>query len=180
MSKDPTPLFAEDISAFSKSLRAQLLSTDSPPGHVALMNMLARAAGFQNLQHMQANAAAERRLQRSDPVETVDHRRVERALRLFDETGRLTVWPSKRAVQDLCLWVFWAALPAEDVLHERQVNDLLERLHLFGDAAILRRTLASTGFVTRNADGSDYRRIEQRPPPEARALLAALSQRALG
>jgi hypothetical protein len=174
MSKVTIPLFSEDISNFSKALRAQLSKAEGVPNHLALMNMLARAAGFQNLQHMQANAAAERRLSQSAPVEDVDHRRVERALRMFDDEGRMTVWPSKRAVQDLCLWVFWAALPRGKVLHEREVNAILERLHLFDDAPILRRTLATQGFLTRNTDGSDYRRVEQQPPPEALALLAAL------
>ena len=106
MSKVTIPLFSEDISNFSKALRAQLSKAEGVPNHLALMNMLARAAGYQNLQHMQANAAAERRLNQSAPVEDVDHRRVERALRMFDDEGRMTVWPSKRAVQDLCLWVF--------------------------------------------------------------------------
>ena len=174
MSKVTIPLFSEDISKFSKALRAQLSKAEGVPNHLALMNMLARAAGFQNLQHMQANAAAERRLNQSAPVEDVDHRRVERALRMFDDEGRMTVWPSKRAVQDLCLWVFWAALPRGKVLHERDVNAILERLHLFDDAPILRRTLATQGFLTRNTDGSDYRRVEQQQPPEALALLAAL------
>ena len=174
MSKVTIPLFSEDISNFSKALRAQLSKAEGVPNHLALMNMLARAAGYQNLQHMQANAAAERRLNQSAPVEDVDHRRVERALRMFDDEGRMTVWSSKRAVQDLCLWVFWAALPRGKVLHERDVNAILERLHLFDDAPILRRTLATQGFLTRNTDGSDYRRVEQQPPPEALALLAAL------
>ena len=174
MSKVTIPLFSEDISNFSKALRAQLSKAEGVPNHLALMNMLARAAGYQNLQHMQANAAAERRLNQSAPVEDVDHRRVERALRMFDDEGRMTVWPSKRAVQDLCLWVFWAALPRGKVLHERDVNAILERLHLFDDAPILRRTLATQGFLTRNTDGSDYRRVEQQPSPEALVLLAAL------
>ena len=123
MSKVTIPLFSEDISKFSKALRAQLSKAEGVPNHLALMNMLARAAGYQNLQHMQANAAAERRLNQSAPVEDVDHRRVERALRMFDDEGRMTVWPSKRAVQDLCLWVFWAALPRGKVLHERELDE---------------------------------------------------------
>jgi len=179
MSKDPTPLMAEDISSFSKALRAQLGAAKETPSHLSLMNMLARAAGFQNLQHLQANAAAERRLSRDTPIEEIDHRRVERALRVFDTQGRMTLWPSKRAVQDLCLWVFWAALPDHEVMHERDVNATLDRLHLFNDAAILRRTLATQGFVTRKVDGSEYRRVEQRPPPEARALLSTLNRRSL-
>ena len=177
MSKVSIPLFAEDISNFSKTLRAQLSKAEGVPNHLALLNMLARAAGFQNLQYMQANAAAERRLSQSAPVEEADHRRVKRASRMFDDEGRMTVWPSKRAVQVLCMWVFWAALPRGKVLHERDVNAIFERLHLFNDAPILRRTLATQGFVTRNTDGSDYRRVEQRPPAEARALLAALKER---
>lgn len=48
------PLHAEDISVFAKSLRSQLTGCGRVPGHVELLNMLARSAGFANFQHFRA------------------------------------------------------------------------------------------------------------------------------
>jgi hypothetical protein len=62
MPRRPLPLAAADLSAFARSLRRQLgehLETHRDlPGHVALLNMLARAAGHRNLQSLHAAAAA--------------------------------------------------------------------------------------------------------------------------
>lgn len=177
MSKQAIPLFADDISVFARALNQQLRSENCPPSHLTLMNMLARAAGFRNFQHLRAAQKAGERLGRSADVENVDHRLVERTLFQFDEVGRLRQWPSRRNVQELSLWALWARLPAGTALHERQVNDLLRNEHLFGDPAILRRSLFGMGLVTRERDGSNYRRREVPPPAEARELIRLLGHR---
>ncbi len=50
--RDRTPLVAADLSAFAKALRTQLAeridSGAGLPGHVELLNLLARAAGHRN------------------------------------------------------------------------------------------------------------------------------------
>lgn len=102
MKKTPVPLLADDITTFSRALARQLGPT-SPP-HLVLMNMLARAAGFQNLQHMQAQNAAAIRLGRPTKTPWLDARAVEQALNQFDSSGRLLRWPAKRTVQTLALW----------------------------------------------------------------------------
>ncbi|MBS8228316.1 DUF2087 domain-containing protein [Vannielia litorea] len=174
MPRSPLPLTVPDLSAFARALARQL---DTPPPHQSLLKMLARAAGFRNHQHMVASGAAEARLA-TPPEAPADHRRVERALAQWDATGRLRQWPARRAVQELCLWALWARLPAETTLHERDVNGALNHAHLFDDAALLRRSLIGMGLLSRNRDGSDYRRAEKAPPPEARALIRHLSTRA--
>lgn len=141
------------------------------------MNMIARAAGYQNIQHMRSSGAATRRLDGYADGRPADARSVERAMYQFDATGRLRGWPSKRAVQTLALWALWATLPAGTPLREPEINDLLMREHHFGDPATLRRTMISCGLLTRRADGSEYRRIEQEPPPEAKTLIRLLSAR---
>ncbi|MHA3913282.1 DUF2087 domain-containing protein [Halovulum sp. GXIMD14793] len=178
MTRHSLPLRIDDLSAFAKSLNRQLRGGATPPGHQSLLNMLARAAGYRNYQHLAASTAAEHRLAR--PAATsgpVDYHLVERTLNQFDANGRLTRWPSRRAVQDLALWAVWARLPSAEVLTEKQVNACLKALHDFSDPAILRRSLVTLGLVSRKKDGSDYRRIEQSPPPSARALIARLAER---
>lgn len=175
MTKTPVPLHAEDLTIFTRALSRQL--GPESPSHLKLMNMLARAAGFQNIQHMRATSPTMRRLESRMENQPVDARSVERALRQFDALGRLRKWPAKRAVQTLALWGLWSAIPAGSTLHEREISELLRPEHLFGDPATIRRTMISCGMLTRRADGTDYRRVEREPPSEAKALIHTLSAR---
>ena len=175
MTKTPIPLHADDMTVFTSALSRQL--GDASPSHLILMNMIARAAGFQNVQHMRAASAAARRLDSQTDDIVVDSRSVERTLRQFDEFGRLRQWPSRRSVQTLALWALWATLPANQSLDEPKVNDRFADEHLFEDAATLRRTMISCGLLSRKRDGTDYRRIERQPPAEAKAVIHALSAR---
>ncbi|MEM9013023.1 MAG: DUF2087 domain-containing protein [Pseudomonadota bacterium] len=175
MPKIPLPLRAEDLTTFVRALSKQL--GDESPSHLVLMNMAARAAGYQNVQHMRAVYAAGQRLARAADDPPVDGRAVERALHQFDALGRLRRWPSKRSVQSLCLWALWARVPAGRSMPEREVNQCLAEEHLFGDPATLRRTMVASGLLSRRKDGTDYRRIEQEPTAEAKALISGLGAR---
>lgn len=175
MPKTLLPLHADDLTKFSRALSRQL--GDASPSHLMLMNMVARAAGYQNVQHMRSVNSAKLRLERCADEPSWDARLVERSLHQFDVAGRLRQWPSKRSVQTLTLWALWATLPAGRTMLEREVGDRLRNEHLFGDPATLRRTMISCGLLTRRADGTDYRRIEQEPPAEAKALIRAIAPR---
>lgn len=168
-----------DISALARSLRDGLGKLDRMPGHVELLNMLARSAGFRNFQHFRSQAEARHRPSAPPaPEPAPDHARCEKAVRLFDADGRIVRWPTRRNQQLLCLWVLWSRIPAGDVFTEKQVNALLNRWHQFGDYALLRRELVDLGLMRRTPDGREYARIEQKPPAELGVLLALLRERA--
>lgn len=170
--RDPLPFAAPDISALAKTLSREIRALEAAPGHVQMLNILARAAGHRNYQALKAQHDAGGRLAAPAPPEPpVDHLLVERTARYFDASGRLASWPAKVSQQRLCLWLLWSRLPAETDLTERQVNDRLKAGHLFGDHALLRRDMVDMGLLTRNRDGSVYRRTERRPPAEALALI---------
>lgn len=178
MSRQLIPFHAADISALARSLKSELAKLGQPPGHVELLNVLARGAGFRNFQHLRAQWAARERLEnppapRPEPV--VDFERVVRATRYFDAAGRLLRWPPKHSDRQLCLWVLWSRIEARRVFVERDINLALQSQHLFGDHALLRRELCDQGLMTRTADGRAYRRLERAPPAEARALIRHLS-----
>lgn len=178
MPRTAIPFAAADVSELARSLRKELAARDHVPGHVEFLNMLARAAGRRNFQHLRADAVAEGRLGRAvPPAPPVDHRRVLRTARHFDALGRLVRWPGKASERQLCLWVLWSRIPARTVFGEPQVNAMIEACHLFGDYAVLRRGLCDDGLVSRTIDGREYRRVERRPPPEAAALIGHLKQR---
>lgn len=172
------PLNADDISAFAKSMRAQLAGRTAAPSHVELLNMLARSAGHRNFQHFRANAAARERLHHPpEQAKPVDYHRVERVAGHFDPNAVLLRWPARRSHQQLCLWELWAHVPAGQDQNEADVNALLKTRHRFGDHALLRREMCDAGLLSRTQDGRRYRRIERKPPAEAAALIGHLAMR---
>nr|WP_222858666.1 DUF2087 domain-containing protein [Rhizobium mesosinicum] len=159
-----------DLSAFAKSLRKQIGALADKPSHVEMLNLLTRAAGYRNYQHFRSVAHSAEVLKewilKPDPEPLPDEERVQKASRHFDGNGRLIRWPGRRTLQELCLWFLWSEIPADTELTEREISDLVSRLHLFGDAALLRRELFDFGLVHRTRDGRQYRRIEKEPPAE--------------
>lgn len=179
MSKTLLPFQTDDLSGFAAALGGQLRQCGHMPGHVELLNMLARAGGCRNFQHWRAMQAARAALEAPPPTEpAVDFLKLRRLMRLFDDRGRLLRWPPKQSERELCLWALWAAFPARRDLAEKEVNRRLDARHDFGDYALLRRWLVDCGLLDRTPDGSVYRRVERRPTPEARALIGLLSRRA--
>ncbi len=172
MTRIPLPYHVADIAVLARHLERQMAENPEKPGHLALMNMLARGAGFANYQAFRASALAGAKI--VDPGPMADMTRVAQAKRYFDAQGRLKSWPSKTNLQFLCLWVIWAQIPKGAEMSERQASDLISAWHLFGDAAIIRRTMWQQKMISRTPEGRDYRRIEQAPPPDARALIAAV------
>lgn len=177
MTKQAIPLMAEDITHFARALARQMDKQTETPSHLSMMNIVSRAAGFQNYQHLRAAHQAGVRLAGAEIPESVDFKLVEKTLNLFDSAGRLIQWPKRRSVQELSLWALWARLPSAILMQEPEVNALLLKEHLFEDTAMLRRSWVGLGLVTRNRDGSDYQRCELRPPAEARALIRFLDVR---
>ena len=180
MTRTIFPMEVADISAFARSLREQIGKLDHKPSHVEMLNLLSRAGGYRNYQHfratiMTADTLDEWRLE-ADTTPVAHEARVKKTTRVFDVEGRLARWPGKRAQQELCLWFLWSKIPADQLFSERQISEYLDRLHLFGDPALLRRDLVDLGLMRRNRDGSDYRRVEKGPPPELALLLRLLGQ----
>lgn len=173
MPRTAIPYATPDISALARSLRDQLARQGPAPGHVEMLNILARAAGAKNFQHYRARSSP----LEAPPEPAADLARVDKVARQFDPQGRLLQWPAKPSHQDLALWGLWSALPAGDAVSEGVFNGRLNALHAFGDPAILRRAMVSAGLVSRTLDCRDYRRVEQRPPPDAQALIRRLRGR---
>lgn len=163
MSRDLNAVYVNDLSGFARALRGDLDRLGAnPPGHQALLGMIARAAGFRNYQHLRAET----------PQPAVS-KAVLRAIRYFDGQGRLKSWPAPTQLQALCLWRFWATMAPGRDYREGELNAALKDWHLFGDHVLLRRSLIDHRLALRAMDGSWYRRIEQAPPPEALAMIRA-------
>lgn len=183
MPRTDIPLHAADISRFAKSLARDLQQTHAleqrPPGHVELLNMLARAAGYRNYQSLKARPPAPRPVPAApEPAPGPElGETFRKALRQFDEHGRLTRWPIKFSVQRLMLWGLWLRFDARRRYSEREVNEILNAWHDFGDHCLLRRELVEMKMLGRTDGGAEYRKLPRRPDAEAMALMRALRER---
>ncbi len=182
-----TPLVAADLSTFAKVLRTQLAqrldSGAGLPGHVELLNLLARAAGHRNVQALKAAAKAAASTAPSPhrwhgPRNPALTTAADRTLRVFDAQSRLLRWPSKRPEQVLALWCLWMAFDGKRRYSEREVNEVLNAHHAFGDHCLLRRELVEMKLLARTPGGEQYRKLAARPDEETAALLRAVRARA--
>lgn len=172
----PLSFVVTDASQFARALGRSLRERDEPPSHVELLNLIARAQGFRNLQSLQAalaplpNAplAAE-----DQPAPLPLSENARKALMQFDSRGRLLRWPVKFTVQRLAMWLLWQHFDGKRIYTEREVNALLNEWHGFGDPATLRRELINHKLMSRTPDCREYRKLPARPDDETRALLRA-------
>lgn len=79
--------------------------------------------------------------------------------RFLDEQGRLVQWPAKYTNQRLVLEYLITKFAQSHIYREREVNEILQNWHTYGDWATLRRALVDDGLLTRKHDGSEYRRV---------------------
>jgi hypothetical protein len=205
MTRTALPFTAPDLSALARFLERTLadhhFTHGRLPGHVEMMNLLARSVGKRNLQAFQADlagaiaaearAARDAQLPASDdawfdapavddapaapaeaPPALTSHAR--KALQHFDAAGRLERWPLKFSIQRLAMWVLWTRFDARRVYTEAEVNRILKGWHLYGDHVTLRRELINHRLMTRKSDCSEYRKLPLRPDDEVQALLHAL------
>lgn len=180
MSPVPLSFVVPDASQFAKSLGQALKSRHAegaqPPGHVELLNLMARALGHRNLQSLQAARSAvlpkaPTAVEDLPPLPALSlHAR--KALMQFDSRGRLVRWPNKFSVQKLAMWLLWSRFDGRRVYTEREVNEVLKAAHTFGDHATLRRELVNHRLMSRKPDCSAYRKLPARPDAEARALMS--------
>jgi hypothetical protein len=178
MAREATPLVIDDLSSFARSLgralSARQATATEPPGHVELLNLIARAAGYRNVQALKAAPPAPAPMARTPPAVAPplsDNAR--RTLMQFDAEGRLVRWPTKFTVQRMAMWVLWTRFEAKRPYTEREVNAVLRAANAFGDHVTLRRELINHRLLARKSDCSEYRKLAARPDDEVRALLTA-------
>jgi hypothetical protein len=201
MTRTLLPLSVADISVFAKSLKAGLderhVKGDGPPSHLELLNLLARAAGLRNFQTLKASAANAGVQGPPPPIENEatnsllpvpggaevaeappDYSTltptVRKALMQFDTAGRLVRLPNKLSVQQMAMWWMWTQFTVRRKYTEKEVNQILNAHHTFGDQATLRRELVNMKLLGRKSDCSEYWKEPMRPNAEIQGFLKAL------
>lgn len=177
MSREPLPIVLPDLSAFARALVRELKDRPlaEPPGHVEMLNVIARAAGHRNVQALRAAATLPPAVTAAEdlPPPPPLSANARKALQQFDSRGRLVRWPNKFTVQKLAMWVLWTLFDAKRTYTEKEVNAVLKAANAFGDHVTLRRELINHRLLARQSDCSEYWKLPARPDAETRALLAA-------
>lgn len=186
MTRTLFPLTAPDISAFAKTLKASLderhAQGKAPPGHLELLNLLARAAGLRNFATLRAGlAATPAPAATSSPAPAAPAQAPatlcaagKKALMQFDAQKRLVRLPNKLSVQRMAMWALWTRFAADARYTEKEVNAILNAHHTFGDQATLRRELVNMHLLGRKSDCSMYwKEAQPQPAPEVLAFLQA-------
>lgn len=197
------PLSISDISSFAKNLKIHLderhADGQAAPSHLELLNLLARAAGFRNFQTLRA-ASTDRRgedhreLSQPPLIGDVSAEAlpmpgqdtpvnygtltptVRKALMQFDTAGRLVRLPNKLSVQHMAMWWMWTHFAMRRKYTEKEVNQVLNAHHTFGDQATLRRELVNMKLLGRKSDCSEYWKEPMRPGPDVQDFVRALRQ----
>jgi hypothetical protein len=180
MTRSLVPFAAPDVSALAKTLKSALDERHgagrSPPTHVELLNLLARAVGLRNFATLKATSEAIPAPAAApvapDGLGTMSPT-ARKALLQFDQGRRLVRLPNKFSVQQMVMWALWTHFAARRTYTEKQVNAVLNAHHSFGDPATLRRELVNMKLLARKPDCSEYWKEARRPDAEVRGFLHA-------
>jgi hypothetical protein len=87
----------------------------------------------------------------------------------LDSEGKVVLWPARKRGKDRLevLRYLVSKFDPEREYREPEVNEILRSWHQFDDPALLRRELFDRGFMTRNLDGTGYRRLPDTEPKDA-------------
>ncbi len=105
--------------------------------------------------------------------------------KFLDNKGRLKTWPAKKGMKIEVLKYVADKFEGNRFYTEKEVNNIIENWHTFGDYFLVRRSLIDSGLLERTRNGSKYWKTDselvwQTPnietsdgdstPPEARKL----------
>ena len=76
--------------------------------------------------------------------------------RFLDRDMRVTTWPAKRDDQQGVLAYLAGKFTVGEEYIEREVTELLDEWHTYGNPAYLRRSLIDEGYLNRTKDGACY------------------------
>lgn len=185
MTRMLVPLPVPDVSTFAKRLLTELDQREALPSHLELLNLLARAAGLRNYQTLRAAAGAQPKTAAAVPpaappiappavsssAPAALSATARKALLQFDAHGRLVRLPNKLSVQQMAAWALWTRFTVRRKYTEKEVNQILNAHHTFGDQATLRRELVNMKLLGRKSDCSEYWKEPRRPDAEVQSFL---------
>lgn len=88
----------------------------------------------------------------------------------LNEEGRLISFPSKRKLKIASMFYIASRIDAGVQFSEKEMNDIINKMCCFNDAALIRREMYDYRFINRTLDGKIYWMEEVQPLPEQYGL----------
>lgn len=80
--------------------------------------------------------------------------------------GKLISFPSKRKLKIAAMFYIASSINEEVKYSEKEINDVINQICCFNDAALIRREMYDYRFVNRTLDGKLYWKEKVQPTPE--------------
>lgn len=78
----------------------------------------------------------------------------------LDDEGRIKAWPAKKAKKLAVLIYLSEKFEVGRTYTEKEINEVIEQWHTFGDLFILRRGMIDEKLLSRTPNGASYWREE--------------------
>ena len=75
---------------------------------------------------------------------------------IINEFNQITRWPKKPLEKETIIKFLATRFSADKKYSEKEINQIIDKSHLFNDIALLRRELISRKYLSRKDDGSKY------------------------
>lgn len=84
----------------------------------------------------------------------------------LNEEGKLKAFPSKRKLKIAAMFYIASSIDDGIMYSEKEMNDQINTMCSFNDAALLRREMYNYRFINRTLDGKTYWKEKDQPLPE--------------
>lgn len=84
----------------------------------------------------------------------------------LNEDGKLISYPSKRKLKIAAMFYIASTIDEGVKYSEKEINDVINKICCFNDAALLRREMYNYRFINRTIDGKLYWKEGIQPIPE--------------
>ena len=78
---------------------------------------------------------------------------------LINEFNQIIRWPKKQSEKIIVVEWLSNKFESKRKYSEKEINQIIEKYHIFSDTTLLRRELISKKYLARKNDGSEYWKI---------------------
>ena len=78
---------------------------------------------------------------------------------LINEFNQIIRWPKKQSEKIIVVEWLSNKFESKRKYCEKEINQIIEKYHIFSDTTLLRRELISKKYLARKDDGSEYWKI---------------------
>ena len=75
---------------------------------------------------------------------------------LINKYDQISRWPKKPSEKEFVIRFLSNMFLLDQIYTEKEVNDIIDKFHLFNDIPLLRRELIGRKYLSRKDDGSEY------------------------